>query len=370
MKFSSKIFSAAPIVAALTLGIWMTACSKAPTAGAGAQGPPAFPVKVQAVTLDQVPVSDTYEATVKSRRSATIQPQVSGTITQIMVRSGEVVQAGQHMMEIDPREQQAMVQQQEATAQQKLAVYQYSQDNVERQRKLFAAGIISKDALQQAEQAYRNAKADEQSAVAAKQTQQQQLAYYHITAPFGGIVGDIPVHLGDYVSPTTVLTTVDEQKDLEAYIYVPAERASQLHRGLRVDLIDGQGKLLDKTTIKFISPQVDSQMQGILIKADVHATLDQIRNAQLVRARVIWSTAKAITIPVLAVVRVGGQAFVYVAEPVEGQAGKFVAKQRSVTLGETVGNNYQVTDGLKSGDQLIVSGLQFLMDGAPVQPHP
>lgn len=370
MKFSSKLFSAIPTIAALTLAMWMTACSKAPAPAAGAQGPMAFPVKVESVELDQVPVSDTYEATVKSRRSATIQPQVSGTITQIVVHSGDVVQAGQRMMEIDPREQQALVQQQDATAQQKLAVYQYAKDNVVRQRNLFAAGIISKDAMQQAEQAFAFSKADEESAVAGKQTQQQQLAYYHITAPFTGIVGDIPVHLGDYVSPTTVLTTVDERKDLEAYIYVPAERASQIRRGLPVELTDAQGKVLDKTSIKFISPQMDSQMQGILAKADVHASPDMIRNAQLVRARLIWSTTKAITIPVLAVVRVGGQAFVYVAEPMDGQAGKFVAKQHSVTLGETMGNTYQVTEGLKAGDQLILSGLQFLMDGAPVQPHP
>lgn len=369
MKLSSKIFSAVQFVAAVALGLWITACSKAPAA-AGPQGPMAFPVKVQTVTLQKVPVSDTYEATVKSRRSATIQPQVSGSITQILVHSGDLVQAGQHLMEIDPREQQALVQQQEATAQQKLAVYQYNQDNVVRQRKLFAAGIISKDAIQQAEQAYSNAKADEESAVAAKQTQQQQLAYYHITAPFAGIVGDIPVHLGDYVSSSTVLTTIDERKDLEAYIYIPAERASQIRRGLPVELTDAQGKLLDKTTIKFISPQVDSQMQGILAKADVNATPDLIRNAQLVRARVIWSNTNALTIPVLAVVRVGGQAFVYVADPVDGQPGKFVARQRSVGLGETVGNLYQVTDGLKHGDQLILSGLQFLVDGAPVQPHP
>ncbi len=327
----------------------------------------ALPVKVEVVALQKVPVSDTYVATIKSRRSATIQPQVSGNLTQIVVHSGDRVQVGQRLMEIDPREQQALVEQQTSTEQQKLAVYQYSQDNVARQRKLFAAGIISQDANQQAEQAYRNAKADYDSATAARKTAQQQLTYYHISAPFAGVVGDVPVHVGDYVSPTTTLTTVDENKQLEAYIYIPAERAGQIHIGLPVNLTDTQGNVLDRSTIKFISPQVDTQLQGILAKADVHATENVLRNAQMVRARVIWSMASAPTIPVLAVIREGGQAFVYVAQPTDG---KFVARLQSVVLGDATNNAYAVKDGLHSGDRVILSGTQMLVDGAPVQPLP
>jgi RND family efflux transporter MFP subunit len=306
-------------------------------------------------------------ATIKSRRSATIQPQVSGNITQILVHSGDHVTAGRPMMEIDPREQQAMVQQQESTERQKQAVYEYNQANIERQRNLYAEGIISKDAMQQAEQAYRNSRADYEAAVAARKTQQQQLDYYHIKAPFDGVVGDVPVHVGDYVSPSTVLTTLDENKQLEAYIYVPAERASEVRLGLPVEITDMQGTVLDRSTIGFVSPQVDNQLQGILAKADVHSTPEILRNAQMVRARVVWDTVDALTVPVLAVVRIGGQAFVFVATPMNGH---FVAKQRPVTLGDAVGNTYAVKDGLVAGDRVIVSGTQFLVDGAPVLPLP
>jgi len=101
------------------------------------------------------------------------------------------------------------------------------------------------------------------------------------------------------------------------------------------------------------------------VKAPIHASLDRLRNSQLVKARVVWSTAPAPTVPVLAVTRIGGQSFVYVAVP-SGNGN--VAKQRAVTLGETIGNSYAVTGGLQSGDQVIVSGIQFLNDGVPVQP--
>ena len=130
----------------------------------------------------------------------------------------------------------------------------------------------------QAQQAYDNSKADYESAVASRKTQEEQLAYYTIRAPFDGVVGDIPVHVGDYVSPTTMLTTVDENKDLEAYIYVPTERASQIRMGLEVDLMDTSDKLLEKTKIDFVSPQVDSTLQGILVKAPVHFGPEMLRN--------------------------------------------------------------------------------------------
>jgi len=351
------------MLASVGLGVCLTGCGRAP-AKETAPGP--MPVQVQTVSLQPVPVSDSYVSTIKSRRSATIQPQVSGTLTQIFVHSGDHMRTGQHMMEIDPRQQQAIVAQQEATEQQKLAVYEYNQKDIVRQRNLFTSGIISKDADQQAEQSYSNSKADYESAVAARKSAEQQLAYYHILAPFDGIVGDVPVHVGDYVSPTTTLTTLDENSDLEAYIYIPAERSAQVRINLPVNITDAAGKVLDRTKIYFVSPQVDDQLQGILAKAKVHAS-SGLRNSQQVRAQVIWSTAPAPTVPVLGVTRVGGQTFVYVAE---NDGGHFVARQKPVVLGDAVGNSYTVKDGLQPGDQVIVSGLQFLVDGAPVQPIP
>jgi multidrug efflux pump subunit AcrA (membrane-fusion protein) len=90
-----------------------------------------------------------------------------------------------------------------------------------------------------------------------------------------------------------------------------------------------------------------------------------LRNSQLVKARITWSTAPAPTVPVLAVTRIGGQAFVYIATP---KGDGYVAHQVAVTLGETVGNTYPVLSGLNPGDKVILSGLQFLQDGAPVKP--
>jgi RND family efflux transporter MFP subunit len=324
-----------------------------------------MPVQVAPVTLSPVPSSDTYVATIKSRRSATMQPQVDGNLVKIFVRSGEVVKAGQVLMRIDPLKQMATVLSQQGTQQQKKALYDYTHIEVERQHKLFDAGVVSRDAYDQAIQAYENAKADYESNEALTDTQKQQLAYYDIRAPFDGIVGDIPVHLGDYVSATTLLTTVDENADFEAYIYVPTERSSMVRLGLPVEILDNSGNLLIKSKITFLSPQVDNGLQSILAKAQVPRTADILRNQQMVKARVTWSTSPAPVVPVLAVSLIGGQTFVYLASP---KGDGYIAHQVPVNLGETVGNTYPVKSGLKPGDKVIVSGLQFLQEGAPVKP--
>jgi RND family efflux transporter MFP subunit len=345
-----------------------TGCQKkaaAPAPG-GMQIPP---VQTMVVSLAPVAQSSDYVATIKSRRSATLMPQVSGILTAIRVQSGDRVKTGQELMDIDPRQQQAMVDSQRATERQKKALYDYNTVELDRQQKLFDAGVTSRDVYEQEQQAFQNAKADYESAVASRKTQEELLAYYTVRAPFDGTVGDIPVHVGDFVSPlispAAVLTTVDENKNLEAYIYVPTERSGQVRMGLPVDLMDNEGNPLEKTSIDFVSPEVDSTLQGILVKAAVSSTSQVLRTAQMVNARIVWSTEPMAVVPVLAVIRQGTQSFVFVAQQ---QNGHFVALQTPVTLGETVGNTYSITSGLSAGQRVIVSGTQFLVNGMPVMP--
>jgi multidrug efflux pump subunit AcrA (membrane-fusion protein) len=136
-----------------------------------------------------------------------------------------------------------------------------------------------------------------------------------------------------------------------------------LRLGLPVKLLDEAGNLRSETQITFVSPQVDTDTQTVLAKAAVPNTKANLRIAQQVRAQVVWGNAPGPVVPVLAVTRINGQFFVFIAVK-EGNA--TVARQKVVKLGETFGNDYAVLDGLKPGDHLIVSGTQFLQDGAPV----
>ena len=357
----SRIF--APIV--LAVAALSTGCSRSAQGGSGDQ-PQALPVKVQTAQLERVAEFTEYIATLKSRRAAVLQPEVEGQIRRIFVRSGQRVESGAPLLEIDPRKQQATLTSQEATRRARLAALEYNRTELERKKQLFAAGVSSKQELDQAQSAYDASKAEVEALAASVQEQQVQLRYYTVKAPAAGTVGDIPVRAGDRVNTDTILTTLDEGGELEAYISIPAEKAAAVRLGTPVEILGDDGKPPLQTKVAFISPRVDTANQLLLIKATVPNREQRFRNDQVVHTRVVWSEAGRPVIPVTAVARLTGQTFAYVAES-DGK--RTVARQRPIRLGEVVGNNYVVLDGIKPGDKIITSGVQMLVDGMPVAPE-
>ena len=358
--------SAIALPVALLIAALGTACSGNSVSGATPQADPAIPVKIQ--VAQSVPISDTteYVATLKSRDSASIMPQVDGQITDIYVHSGDRVSPGTVLMQIDPTKQQATVNSQEHSRAAQEANLDYAQQQYNRISALAAAGVVSKQDLDQAKSALDTAQAQLKSLDAQVQEQQTQLHYYRVTAGSTGIVGDIPVHVGDRVTTTTMLTSVDKPGGLEAYVYIPVERSSQLKMNMPVQIVNGSGDVIADSRVSFISPQVDNTTQTVLIKSRIANNEDRLRNLQFIRARVIWGTHQGPVVPVVAVSRVGGQYFAFVAED---EKGKLVAHQKAVRIGEMTGNDYVVLDGIKAGDKVIVSGVQFLVDGAAVTPQ-
>lgn len=327
----------------------------------------AIPVKVQVASDQAVSDSSEYVATLKSRESAVIMPQVEGWITEINVHSGDRVSAGTPLMQIDPAKQQATVTSQQSARAAQEANLAWAREQYKRASGLYNAGVVSKQDLDQAKTALDAAEAQLQALDAQLREQQVQLHYYKVNAPRAGIVGDIPVRVGDRVTNTTMLTTVDKPGSLEAYIYVPVERSGQLRMNMPAEIVDSQGQVLADSRISFISPQVDNSTQTVLVKSTIANRSDKLRNAQFIRARIIWGTRQMPLVPVLAVSRIGGQYFAFVAEP--GQNGSFVARQKPLRVGQMVGNDYAVLEGVKPGDRVVVSGTQFLIDGAPVTPQ-
>jgi RND family efflux transporter MFP subunit len=304
-----------------------------------------------------------YVATIKSRNSATIMSDVEGWIFDIHVHSGQVVKKGETLMEIDPRRQRAAVSNFDSQKASKEAALQWAKSQLNRTRALAANGVVSRQDLEQAQSNYDGAVADVKALDAQIDSSKVQLKYYSVFAPTDGIVGDVPVHVGDRVTNTTPLTTIDERTGLEVYISVPSEHAADIKIGSPVEVLNGDGKVLLKTNVYFISPQVESGTQSILVKAPADKAADVLRNLQLVRARIVWSTHSGLTIPVIAVTRISGQFFAFIATQ---DNGKTVVHQRPLQLGEIVGNDYTVLSGLNQGEQVVVAGGQNLADGMPV----
>jgi RND family efflux transporter MFP subunit len=328
-------------------------------------GPP--PSGVSIVTLAPKPIAETSEfiASVRSLRSTTVQPEGEGIVTKILVKAGDHVKVGAPLVQIDPSKQQAAVRSAEANLAGATADIEYWRGQVKRYESLLGAGAISRQEYDQAQTSLRNAEAKLAALEADVREGKVQLGYYLVDARQNGTVGEIPIRVGDRVTTQTVITTIDDNSGYEAYIQVPLDRSPDLKLGLPVELLDSDGKVIATNPISFVAPRVDDATQTVLAKSALRQSPPSIRVQQFVRSRIVWRTVQGLTVPLTAVTRISGQYFCFVAE--QGPQGGLVARQKPLQVGEVIGNDYVVKGGVKAGDRLIVSGIQKLGDGAPVQ---
>ena len=371
---------------------------------------PQPPMPVQTIVLQAETIEERSEfvANLQSRRSVTLRSRTQGQITQILVTPGQRVAAGTVLIQIDPSEQQAVVNSAYASVASaqanvdnanavlrslqaerlsKVAEMELSQVEHDRYAMLAREGAVSAQtrdqyasrlevaraslqAIEQQIQAQRasvvRAEKAVQEAQARIQEQQVQLQYFQITAPFAGVVGDIPVKVGDFVDTSTSLLTVAENDQLEVNFSVPAEQASRLRMGSSVAVTDGQGNHLGTSQIVFIAPNTAGTTQSVLVKALLNNTNGQLRTDQFVRASVVQNQRTGVQVPTTAIARLGGETFVFVAEPSETG---FVARQRLVELGSIENNEYRVLSGLEPGDKVITSNLFALREGMAIAPQ-
>ncbi|MES1025146.1 MULTISPECIES: efflux RND transporter periplasmic adaptor subunit [Cyanophyceae] len=389
------------------LGVWWVLAPGREPVPATAQQP-AMPVKTLTLQPRLIQERSEFIANVRSRRSVTLRPRIQGQITQILVTPGERVTTRTVLIQIDPDEQQAAVSSTSAAVESaqanvdnarailrsleaervsKLSDVELNQQEYERYTALAEVGAVSQQTRDQYANRIEVAQANlsaiteqmraQQAAVvraekavqeaqARIQEQRVQLQYFQIAAPFAGVVGDIPVKVGDFVDTSTELISVSENDLLEVNFSISAEQATQLRVGSPVELFDSQGRKLGTSQVFFIAPNTANTTQSVLVKALLDNSDGQLRTDQFVRASVIWNQQPGVLIPTTAVTRLGGEAFVYVIEPSESG---FVARQRLVELGSVEGNDYQVLDGLEPGESIVTSGVLALRDGVPITPE-
>ncbi|ACK69615.1 efflux transporter, RND family, MFP subunit [Gloeothece citriformis PCC 7424] len=220
------------------------------------------------------------------------------------------------------------------------------------------------------------ARAEVAEAQAQVQMAQVELDKTRIKAPFDGVIGDIPVKIGDYVGEGDELTTITENNVLEVNLQVPIQYKQNLRLGLPVEIFNTQNQVITRGKISFIAPNVSSNSQLILVKATIPNVLGELLNLQFIQGRIIFDEKPGILVPTAAISRIGGETFVFVATqaPDSGNnkenAPTLIVKQRSVELGELQGNSYQVLEGLEPGERIVTAGILNLQDGAPIIPQP
>ncbi|MGF1521847.1 MAG: efflux RND transporter periplasmic adaptor subunit [Leptolyngbyaceae cyanobacterium] len=394
--------------------------------GRGQMGfPPAAAVTLEPVQSGRVQERSEFLGDLEAQTGVVLQPEVSGRVAQVFVAAGDRVDPGTPIVLISPDRTQAEVnaaqasvsaaqaasgsaaaslrslEAREAELRAELAL---RREEFERTRRLATEGALSEQDLDFAQRdldvaaaaaasaaedveaanaSLRQSEATLTQAEANQAAAQENLLDRTVTAPIAGTVGDIQPKLGDYVTPSDVITNITENATLELDLEVPIEQRDQLRLGLPVELIGTDGEeILASGSITFISPQINADTQTVLIKAQFNNPQGRLQDAQKVEARLIWSEQTGVLVPTSAITRLGGQTFVYVAEdgnsdelpapeamppgmPVPEQ----VARLRPVQLGNIQGNNYEVLSGVEPGETIVVSGILNLQDGTPILPQ-
>lgn len=415
------LLSGKTLITVVLLGLVTSSCSRG---GPPPGPPPGVPVKLQRVETSTIEDSEDIPGNLEAAQRVVLRPVVEGRVAQIFVSSGSRVAAGTPIVQIDPNKSQAevtgavanvnaasaardnaqaQISSLEAERASSVADLELQNQQFQRVSTLVSQGALAKQQLDQVTRDRDKARADlnvvEKRIQAARATLDQansslkqaqanvslrsaELQDTRVAAPIAGVVGDVTVKLGDSVNTDTSLTTIIQNQTLSLRIPVPVARSSQLRLGTPVQLKSDRGdEILGTGQISFISPQVNAQSQGILAKASFANPEGTLRDGQFVRARIIWDRSPGVLVPTTAITRLGGQTFVYVAQkapakppnqkPQKAQNGQpqLVARQKPVKLGEIQGNNYQVLEGVKPGETIIVSGILNLSDGASIIPE-
>lgn len=371
------------------------------------EAPAGYPVQLKLLESVQVDDSSTYVARMDSRNTVSLYPKVDGHVTRISAQPEQWVPAGAHLLQINPVQQLASVDAKvhtfeasdaeygsqlknlkalEAQRQAAYANVQFAEKEFHRYKRLSDKGAVSVERADEKErallvktadaasleaqiaaqkQAVNSARQKKNQSRADVKVEREQLSYHIIRAPFAGTVGNIPVKVGDYVTPQTKLTTVSVNKPLEVYVQIPKDEAARLKHGMNVELLDSREKVIGESRVFYISPTIDTDSQSVLVKSLYDNNESELKPDQNVTARVVWDHKEGIVIPTNAISVVGGQPFVFVAEKRDG--GKLIAKQKPVDLGGLQGGNgILVANGLKAGEKLVVSGIQNLSDGQTI----
>jgi membrane fusion protein, multidrug efflux system len=304
-----------------------------------------------------------------SRHSVTLYSQVTGIVQALGAKPGADVKAGSMLVQIDPAQQASTLRSLEASLETKKANLAYAVQNDESSKGLVKSGLLSELDYDQRHSQRVSAEADIRTGQAQLQAQGDLLRYYRITAPTDGVVGDVPVKVGDYVTPQTRLTSVDQDNLIEAYVYIPVGRVPSIKPDTTISLVGDDGKVVCNEKPSFISPQVNVDTQSVLVKT-ICPNDGVLRAAQVVKARLVWAKHESLMVPTSAVTRQAGQYFVYVAGAAPaGQTGE-VAHQVPIKVGVIQGNAFVVTGGLSPGDLVITTEIQKLHDGSPVSRLP
>jgi multidrug efflux system membrane fusion protein len=362
--------AAIAVAAAAFLAACQPAVPDAQAAAGAAPQAPAVPVApVRAVTMDAAP---TQVARVEAAQRVELHARVAGPIDAVLFREGDVVRAGQPLFQIDPRPYDAVLARVRAELQLAKAREALTASEAERARQLHAERAIAAEEAERRTAAHAESQARRAAAEAALQAAQLDRDFTLVRAPIDGRVGRALVTAGNVVAAgasATALTTLVSVAPLHVHIDV-ADR-SLLQRladergakGWKARILAAEGdRELALAPIDFSNHSVDPATGTVRLRARVDTAVAGLMPGQYVRVQVASGAARPVLlVPDKAVGTDQGRRYVLVVDA----SGK--VEYRPVGIGAAQGSDRIVTDGLKVGEQVIVSGLMRVRPGMTVQ---
>ena len=324
---------------------------------------------VVTVGTSSADMQTTYPASIKGVQDVEIRPKAQGFLTEIHVKEGQSVSAGQTLFVIDNETYQAQVRLAQAAvnaAQQGVNTAQLTYDN---SKQLHASKVIGDYELQTAQNAMESAKAQLAQAQASLASAKESLSYCYVKSPAAGVVGTIPFKKGALVSGSNILTTVSNNSSMEVYFSVTEKAAMLISRvGLnsfppvKLQLADGSIYEHDGTVTK-MSGVIDAATGSVQIIALFNNPARKLKSGGTGNIIIPRVNSNAIIIPQSCVSEVQNKKFVYTL----GKDNKVKYTEIKVDP-QNDGNNYIVTDGLKAGDKYVTNGITKLNDGMEIVP--
>ncbi|CAN7469599.1 efflux RND transporter periplasmic adaptor subunit [Phenylobacterium sp. LjRoot164] len=345
----------------------------------GQQAGPPPPMEVDALTLVPRTVDEIVElpGRVEAVRTAEVRARVDGIVERRLYEEGTDVREGAPLFAIDPREKRASEASARAALQRAQATLGNARKDLARYTPLVERKAISAQEFDAAQAAVRQGEADVASAEAALERAKLDLSYTTVTAPIGGRVGRAEVTEGALVSASqaTLLTRVEQLSPIYVRFSLPNAEILELRRRAasakvslpRLDRVEVQLVLEDGSIygpvghLNFLDQAVDPSTGGLLLRAEFPNPERVLLPGQFVRARLAGAPIpNSLTVPQQAVQMSGENASVMVV----GADGTVAA--RPVTLGAMTGDHFVVASGLKSGERVVVDGLQKVKPGQKV----
>jgi RND family efflux transporter MFP subunit len=352
-------------ISPLALLVW-TSCGK-PAKKNGALPPTPVSV-IEAKKADAI-YYDQFQATVVALNNVELRSEVSGFITGIFFKEGEVVQKGKALYEIDRRKYIAAYDQAVANISSAQANLVKAQKDVDRYTYLQKQDAVARQTVDQAVAAYETNKSQVAVAKAQLESAKTDLSYSLINAPFTGRIGISQVKLGAQVSPgTTLLNTISSENPIGVDLVVNEQDIDRFYKlqksstdsTFKLQLSDGITTYNKSGKILAIDRGVNNQTGTITVRVEFPNKDNVLKDGMSCVVKVLNDqSGNRLVIPAKAVTEQMGENFVFVSLDT-------IAKQHKVTIGPHVGNNVVILNGLNEGDKVITDGFQRLRDGGKI----